>query len=102
MHPLFLTQQRSSFSANTICLLFLNIYSDFELKGASSHSGRRTFITKFANTGINVRLLAAFAGHQHISTTQRHIDVNDAQLAKAVEAYIVNSSAVISTSLSLD
>lgn len=83
--PLFLTQQHSSFSANTMCQLFLNIYSDFGLKGASSHSGRRTFITKLANTGINVRLLAALAGHQHISTTQRYIDVNDAQLAQAVE-----------------
>ena len=76
--PLFLTQQHSSFSANTMCQLFLNIYSDFGLKGASSHSGRRTFITKLANTVINVRLLAALAGHQHISTTQRYIDVNDA------------------------
>ena len=83
--PLFLTQQRSSFSANTMCQLFLNIYSDFGFKGASSHSGRRTFITKLANTGINVRLLAALAGHRHISTTQRYIDVNDAQLAQAVD-----------------
>ena len=83
--PLFLTQQRSRFSANTMCQLFLNIYSAFGLKGVSSHSGRRTFITKLANTGINVRLLAALAGHRHISTTQRYIDVNDAQLAQAVE-----------------
>ena len=55
------------------------------LKGVSSHSGRRTFITKLANTGINVRLLAALAGHSDISTTQRYIDVNDTQLANAVE-----------------
>ena len=83
--PLFQTQIRTRFSANTMCQLFLQIYKDCGLKGASSHSGRRTFITKLANTGINVRLLAALAGHQHISTTQRYIDVNDAQLAQAVE-----------------
>lgn len=83
--PLFMTQIRTRFSPNTMCQLFLQIYHDCGLKGASSHSGRRTFITKLANKGINVRLLAALAGHQHISTTQRYIDVNDQQLAQAVD-----------------
>jgi hypothetical protein len=32
-----------------------------------------------------VRLLAALAGHSHISTTQRYIDVNAEQLSAAVE-----------------
>lgn len=82
---LFMTQQRTSFSANTMCQLFIQIYKDCGLRGATSHSGRRTFITKLANTGINVRLLAALAGHKSIGTTQRYIDVNDTQLAKAVE-----------------
>ena len=83
--PLFMTQMRTRFSANTMCQLFLQIYKDCGLKGATSHSGRRTFITKLANAGINVRLLAELAGHKHISTTQRYIDVNDTQLAHAVE-----------------
>ena len=83
--PLFLTQMRTRFSANTMCQLFLQIYKDCGLKGATSHSGRRTYITKLANAGINVRLLAELAGHKHISTTQRYIDVNDTQLAHAVE-----------------
>ena len=83
--PLFMTQMRTRFSANTMCQLFLQIYKDCGLKGATSHSGRRTYITKFANAGINVRLLAELAGHKHISTTQRYIDVNDTQLAHAVE-----------------
>ena len=32
-----------------------------------------------------MRLLAALAGHSHISTTQRYIDVNSEQLSEAVE-----------------
>jgi integrase/recombinase XerD len=32
-----------------------------------------------------VRVLAELAGHSSISVTQRYIDVNDAQLARAVE-----------------
>lgn len=83
--PLFRSQKGGHFSANTMCQLFLNIYKDCGLADASSHSGRRTFITRLANKGVGVRVLAALAGHSSISTTQRYIDVNDAQLANAVE-----------------
>ena len=83
--PLFRSQKGGHFSANTMCQLFLDIYKAIGLKDASSHSGRRTYITRLANKGVGVRLLAALAGHSHISTTQRYIDVNSEQLSEAVE-----------------
>ena len=83
--PLFRTQQLSAFSANTMCQLFLDIYKQCGLVNASSHSGRRTFITRLAEQGVNVRLLAELAGHSCISVTQRYIDASPAQLARAVE-----------------
>jgi len=55
------------------------------LVGATSHSGRRTFITRLANKGVGVRLLASLAGHRSITTTQRYIDVNDDMARAAVE-----------------
>ncbi|MDC1399719.1 site-specific integrase [Yoonia sp.] len=82
---LFESQKGGHFSANTMCQLFLDIYKAVGLKDASSHSGRRTYITRLANKGVGVRLLAALAGHAHISTTQRYIDVNSDQLSQAVE-----------------
>lgn len=81
---LFPSQKGGHFSANTMCQLFLNIYKQCGLS-ASSHSGRRTFITRLANKGVGVRVLAELAGHSSIQTTQRYIDVNDEQLASAVE-----------------
>lgn len=83
--PLFESQKGGHFSANTMCQLFLDIYKVVGLKDASSHSGRRTYITRLANKGVGVRLLAELAGHSHISTTQRYIDVNAEQLSAAVE-----------------
>jgi integrase/recombinase XerD len=83
--PLFRSQKGGHFSANTMCQLFLNIFHACGLHGASSHSPRRTFITRLANKGIGVRVLAALAGHSSIAVTQRYIDVNDEQLAQAVE-----------------
>ena len=35
--------------------------------------------------GVGARLLAAHAGHSHISTRQRYIDVNADQMKEAVE-----------------
>ena len=84
-HPLFENQKGGHFSANTMCQLFLDIYKACGLKDASSHSGRRTYITRLANKGVGVRLLAELAGHSHISTTQKYIDVNSDQLNQTVE-----------------
>ena len=83
--PLFRSQKGGHFSANTMCQLFLNIFHACGLQGASSHSPRRTFITRLANKGIGVRVLAELAGHSSINVTQRYIDVNDEQMANAVE-----------------
>jgi integrase/recombinase XerD len=82
---LFVSQRNRAFSPNTMCQLFLNIYSGCGIKGASSHSGRRTFITNLASKSVSVRVLAELAGHSSIATTQRYIEINDDQLRKAVE-----------------
>ena len=83
--PLFATQKRSSFSANTLCQHFHWLYKQAGIDGASSHSGRRSFITALANKGVGVRVLMALAGHRNISTTQAYIDINDEMQRRAVE-----------------
>lgn len=83
--PLFKTQKRSAFSANTLCQTLNGIYRPAGLDGATSHSGRRSFITTLASKGIGVRVLASLAGHKSIATTQAYIDVNDAMKRAAVE-----------------
>lgn len=83
--PLFATQKRDHFTANTLCQHFHWLYKQAGIAGASSHSGRRTFITALANKGVGVRVLMALAGHHNISTTQAYIDVNDEMKRAAVE-----------------
>lgn len=83
--PLFRTQKRAAFSANTLCQTLNSIYRRSGIDGATSHSGRRTFITTLASKGIGVRVLAALAGHRSIATTQVYIDVNDEMKRAAVE-----------------
>lgn len=83
--PLFRSQRNTRFNANTMCQLLLDIYKGCGLSTASSHSGRRTFITRLAAQGVSVRVLAELAGHSSIQTTQRYIDVNAEQMTRAVE-----------------
>ena len=68
-----------------MCQLLLGVFADCGLRGATSHTPRRTFITQLVNKGVGVRVLAELAGHSSISVTQRYIDMNYAQLARAVE-----------------
>jgi len=82
---LFQNQKGGAFSANTMTQLFVNIYRAVGFENASSHSGRRTFITELASKGVSVRVLAELAGHSSIQTTQRYIDVNPQQMSAAVE-----------------
>jgi integrase/recombinase XerD len=83
----FYSQKANSdgYNANTLTQFFHYLYKRCGVYGASSHSGRRTFITNLANKGIGVRVLASLAGHKNISTTQCYIDVNDNMMRSAVE-----------------
>ncbi len=85
--PLFSTHRgpRCAFSANTLTQYFFWMYKRAGIKGASSHSGRKTFLTALSNKGISVFVLASLAGHKSITTTQKYITVNDDVKRQAVE-----------------
>jgi len=57
---------------------FADAYRALNLAGCSSHSGRRTFITRAARmvhqAGGSLRDVQLLAGHRSIQTTQRYID----------------------------
>lgn len=84
---LFPTQKnpKRGFTANTLCQLFHKIYKDARMTGATSHSGRRTFITKLADKGVGVRVLMAICGHKQLQTTLRYIELNPTVMKAAVE-----------------
>ena len=86
-YPFFASQKsiKAGFNANSLAQTFALLYEGAGLEGASSHSGRRQFVTQLADQGINARLVQVLARHKHLSTTQRYIDVNENALRNAVE-----------------
>ena len=64
-------------TALSIVVWFARAYRAVGLEGCSSHSGRRTFITRAARlvhkAGGSIRDVQLLAGHRSIQTTQRYI-----------------------------
>jgi integrase/recombinase XerD len=65
-------------TALSIVVWFNRAFKHIGLKGCSSHSGRRTFVTRAARVvhkaGGSLRDVQLLAGHRSIQTTQRYID----------------------------
>ena len=83
--PLLFSAKGGGFTAQTVVNLFKRLYQLAGIDGASSHTGRRQFVTQLADRGINARLVQVLARHKHLSTTQRYIDVNESKLRGAIE-----------------
>jgi len=83
------SQKGRAFSPLTISQLFARLYRKARIEGASSRSGRRQFITTFAEKQVNVRVIQTLARHCHLNTTMRYIDINDKKLGNAVELMVV-------------
>jgi integrase len=76
--PVVVSERGRAMSPLSIVVWFARAYRITGLKGCSSHSGRRTFITRAARlvhrAGGSLRDVQLLAGHRSIQTTQRYID----------------------------
>jgi integrase len=72
------SERGGAMTALSIVVWFNRAFKNIGLKGCSSHSGRRTFVTRAARivhkAGGSLRDVQLLAGHRSILTTQRYID----------------------------
>ena len=83
--PLFATQKRAQFSPNTLAQYFFYMYRNVGINGASSHSGRRSYLTSLANKGTSIHILKSLAGHRSIATTAAYLYSSPVQLKAAAD-----------------
>ena len=83
------TERSTSTSPQAVVNLFARWFHALGLRGCSSHSGRRTFITnaarKISTVGGSLRDIQMLAGHSSLSTTQRYIEADASAQRKIVE-----------------
>jgi integrase len=76
--PVIVSERGGPMTPQSIVVWFAQAYRAIGLEGCSSHSGRRTFITRAARlvhrAGGSLRDVQLLAGHRSIQTTQRYIE----------------------------
>jgi integrase/recombinase XerD len=86
---ILISQQGGQLKPQSIINWFRSVYSQIGLEGASSHSGRRYFVTiaarKIFEAGGSLRDVQDLAGHRSIATTQLYIARNSEAQRKVVE-----------------
>lgn len=70
--------------AHALKVRMIRIYDALGFEGCTSHSGRRTFITRAAQranlVGCSLKDVQIMAGHKDLSTTEMYIDVAPSQV----------------------
>jgi len=83
------SERGPGYSANSVAVWFHIRYREAGIQGASSHSGRRTFITNAARNitaaGGSLRDVQDLAGHSSLAITQRYIDINPDAKRKLID-----------------
>jgi integrase/recombinase XerD len=76
--PLLFSERGGGLSPATVRLWFHRLSTSLKMDGCSSHSGRRTFITraaqKVSQVGGSLRDVQELAGHTSLAMTQRYIE----------------------------
>ena len=89
--PVIHSERDRGLSAAAVVVWFHRLYSGLGMVGCSSHSGRRSFITraarKISEVGGSLRDVQALAGHRSLGTTARYIEA-DAEAQRKVVALI--------------
>ena len=72
------SERGGGLSPATVRLWFHRLYTSLKMDGCSSHSGRRTFMTraarKVSQVGGSLRDVQELAGHTSLAMTQRYIE----------------------------
>src|SRR5712692_3228507 len=76
--PVIHSERDRGLSAGAVAVWFHRLYTGLGMVGCSSHSGRRTFITraarKISEAGGSLRDVQQLAGHSNLGTTARYIE----------------------------
>ena len=82
-------ERADGYSANALVVWFYERFKELGFDGASSHSGRRTFITaaakKIVEAGGSLRDVQQLAGHASLATTQRYIEGDAAAKRRVID-----------------
>jgi len=86
--PVIVSNRGLGMNTQSVTNWFFALYKKLGFEGCSSHSGRRTAITKWArkisSAGGSMRDVQALARHSSLQMTQRYVEVSEDAMKKVV------------------
>ena len=74
----------SHISSRAVMYALTDAFERAEITGATSHSFRRTQLSKLHKSGVPLKVIQSLSGHRNLGTLQRYLEVDDADKRAAV------------------
>lgn len=88
-HPLIQVMGKpKSFSANSLCIAFSNLYAAAGFYGCTSHTGRRSLATNLAQKGVGIRVIQKVGGWASMQSVAPYLDANEEMIKHALEMHV--------------
>jgi integrase/recombinase XerD len=78
------TETGKPMQRRTVDYAFRDAFKLCRIQGASTHSLRRTAITRLHAVGVGLRTIQRISGHRSLAALQRYIEVSDEQVSAAI------------------
>ena len=75
---------RGHLHADSASSILRKAFAVVAIEGASTHSFRRTTLTRLSNAGVPLRVIQEISGHKTLSELQKYLEVSDQQMEDAI------------------
>lgn len=75
---------KGGLSRSTAKEIFINACRRVNMRGAGTHSWRRTALTEMSNAGIPLCVIQRISGHERLKNLQKYLEVSQEQTRKAI------------------
>jgi integrase/recombinase XerD len=83
--PMFPSRKGGYLRPGSMARFLTLILREAGMEHASSHSGRRTLITRLAERGVDLKAIAVIAGHSNIRTTAIYVESSPVRLSRILQ-----------------
>ena len=75
---------REHLHPDSAALILRTAFERVEIEGASTHSFRRTALTRLSNAGVPLRVIQEISGHETLAALQKYLEVTERQIEDAI------------------
>ena len=77
---------RGHIHPDSAALILRTALERLAIEGASTHSFRRTALTRLSNAGVPLRVIQEISGHETLAALQKYLEVTERQVEDAIAA----------------